>query len=302
MDDMLPRWRICIGVLSNVALLACMVSAAPQERVDLETLLTRVAERVAAYYQRAQRVMCIERSTVQPIQSNWALDGFARTVESELRIESESFDGEVTPKAQVVRAIRRINGREPRERDKTDRSACTDPNPLSAEPLAFLLPSQRSDYRFTAIRRAREEGRAAVIVDFVSVNRKSQPVLVQDERGHDDCFDWTGPVARRGRVWVDAETYDVLRLERGNDGPLDIQVPWQLQRRYQLPPSIVVERDDVVIRYRPAAFRDPDEVMVLPHSIDALTVVRAALQSTRRTETYSEYQRFLTAGRILKDQ
>jgi hypothetical protein len=289
-------------VLAYIVLLACPVAAAPQERADLETLLTRVAERVAAYYQRAQRVMCVERSTVQPLQSNWTPDGFARTVESDLRVESEPSDGDVLPKAHVIRDIRRINGRAPRERDRTDRSACTDPNPLSPEPLDFLLPSQRQHYRFTAARAAREEGRAVVVIDFSSVNRKSQSVLVEDERGHDDCFDWTGPLATRGRVWVDAETYDVLRVERGNDGPLDVRVPWELQRRYQLPPSIVIERDDLVIRYRPAAFRDPDEVMLLPHSIDALTVVRTALQSTRRTETYSEYQRFLTAGRIVKDQ
>jgi hypothetical protein len=46
------------------------------------------------------------------------------------------------------------------------------------------------------------------------------------------------------------------------------------------------------------AFTNPDEVLLLPEAIDSITVVRGGLQSTRRTETFSEYRRFLTAGQI----
>jgi hypothetical protein len=55
------------------------------------------------------------------------------------------------------------------------------------------------------------------------------------------------------------------------------------------------------MRYKAVAFRDPDEVMLLPESIESVTVVRGGLQSTRRTETFSGYRRFLTAGRVVKD-
>ena len=297
----MPRHHhVRTAVIGSVALFACSVSAAPQEPADVEALLTRVAERVVDYYHRAQSVVCLERSIVQPVRPNWTLDGFARTVESELRVESEPTDGDLLPRAQVVRNVRRINGRAPREQDKTDRSACTDPNPLSPEPLSFLLASQRRDYRFTSVRAGRERGRAAFIIEFMSANRKSRPVLIADERGHDDCFDWTGPLAGRGRVWVDAETHDVLRVDRRIDGPVDVQVPLKLQRRYELPAWIVIERDDLMIRYKPAAFSSPDEVLLLPDSVESLTIVRSALQSTRRTETFSEYRRFLTTGRLVK--
>jgi hypothetical protein len=49
-------------------------------------LIARVGERVAAYYQRVQRLICTERSTVVPIGSAGSVP-FARTVESELRVE-----------------------------------------------------------------------------------------------------------------------------------------------------------------------------------------------------------------------
>ena len=84
-----------------VVVCACWVSisAAPQAQPHIEALLTRIVERVAGYYRQAQRVICIENSRVQPIGSNWTPEGFARTVESELRIESETADGSVLPDA-----------------------------------------------------------------------------------------------------------------------------------------------------------------------------------------------------------
>jgi hypothetical protein len=290
-----------MAVTGWVIACACWISAAPQTNPGIEPLMTRVAERVAEYYRRAQRVICVERSTVQPIQSNWTPDGFARTVESELRIESEFADVASPPTVRVIRAVRRINGRAPRAQDDKDRSGCTDPNPLSLEPLTFLLPDHRDDYVFTNVAEGREKDRAALIVDFTSANRNSRPELIEDERGHHDCFDWTGPIATRGRLWVDARTHEVLRIDRRLHGPIDVRVPWKLQRSHNLPPSIVVERDDLTLRFRAVTFSDPDEVLLVPESSESLTVVRGTLQSTRRTETFSDYRRFLTASRIVKE-
>jgi hypothetical protein len=38
--------------------------------------------------------------------------------------------------------------------------------------------------------------------------------------------------------------------------------------------------------------------MLLPESIESLTVLRTGLQSTRRIQVFSNYRRFLTSGRI----
>src|SRR5204863_4265820 len=103
---------------------------------NVDELLMRVGERVAEFYKRAQHVICIETSTVQPVDLNNSPYGFTRTVESELRVEAES--GEAPGEAAIVRKIRKVNGRVPREKDKKDRAGCTDPNPLSSEPLEFL--------------------------------------------------------------------------------------------------------------------------------------------------------------------
>ena len=48
------------------------------------------------------------------------------------------------------------------------------------------------------------------------------------------------------------------------------------------------------------AFTEPTEVLLLPQSIEAQTIVRTGLQSTRRTQVFSDYRRFLTGGRVIK--
>ena len=138
------------------------------------------------------------------------------------------------------------------------------------------------------------------MIDFVSVDRRSNPELIEDPSGHDDCFDWSGHIASRGRIWVDARNYDVVRVERGLRGPVDVRVPALIQRRHQLASWVVIVRDDVTIRYRTVAFSDPDEVLLLPESIDSFTVVRGGLESTRRSQRFSDYRRFVTGGRVLQ--
>jgi hypothetical protein len=265
---------------------------------SVEELLARLGERLAEFYKQATNVICIETSTVQAIDSNNSAVGFARTVESELHFEAG--DGRTPADTVVVRKIRRVNGRAPRDEDKRRRDGCTDPNPLSSEPLTFLLPDNRSEYTFKTVGTAKNGTRVVLMIDFASVNRRSRPVLIEDPGGHDDCFDWSGHIASRGRIWVDADNHDILRVERGLPGPVDVRVPVLIQHRHRLENWIAIVRDDVTIRYKRIAFSDPDEILLLPESIHSLTVVRGGLESTRRTQTFSGYRRFVTGGRVLQ--
>jgi hypothetical protein len=280
---------------------SCLALAVPRlgAQPDVDLLISRVGDRIAEFYKRAQTVVFTEKSTVQPIGLDFSPRGFARTVESELHVEMEG-DSDGQSEATVVRQIKRVNGRPPRERDKKDRAGCTDPNPLSTEPLSFLLPGHRSEYRFTRAGVGADRNRSVVMIDFKSIARGGKLELKEDERGHDDCFDWSGDVAVKGRIWVDTVNYDVLRVNRQIGGPVDIKVPAALQRRHNLDMRMVIERDDLTIRYKTVAFREPDELVLVPESIEALTVLRGGLESTRRTQTYTDFRRFLTGGRLVK--
>jgi len=278
--------------------LAAMTVAGAQAQPDADDVLVRVGERVAELSRRAKNVIWTETSTVQPVDFNNSPAGFVRTVESELHFEAGN--DQAPGEAQLVRTLLKVNGRVPREKDNKDRAGCTDPNPLSSEPLAFLLPAHRSDYEFKTAGIGKDRGRTALLIDFASVDRKSNVELIEDPGGHEDCFDWSGHIASKGRIWVDAGSYDVVRVERGLRGPVDVRVPALLQRHPFLAGWVVLVRDDVTIRYKTVTFSDPEEVLLLPESIDSYTVVRGGLESTRRNQTFSNYQRFVTGGRVLQ--
>ena len=294
--------RRSIARIALVLLAALRVTlggvAGAQAPPTVDELLSRVGDRIAAFYKRAQHVLVIETSRVQPIDVGYSPQGFARLVESELHLEPEG--GEVAGEARVVREVRKVNGRAPRDRDKKNRDGCTDPNPLSTEPLAFLLPAHRSEYQFKAAGLAKDRNRPAYRIDFASVNRNSKLELIEDKQGHEDCFDWSGHLAARGRLWVDATTYDVLRVERNVGGPVDVRVPLPIQRRHNLDNRVVIMREDTTIRYRTVSFTDPDETLLLPESIESLSVLRGGLQSTRRSQTYSDYRRFVGDSRVVE--
>src|SRR5436190_9190061 len=162
--------RFLIGVVVLAALGVAPAATGAQTPPDIDELLARVGERIADFYKRAQHVICIEKSTVQPIDLGRSPQGFARIVESELRVDA---DGEAGGKARVVRDIRKVNGRVPRDTDKTNRDGCTDPNPLAGEPLAFLLPAQRSAYQFRWAGFAQDRNRRTGLTDLASVDRRS---------------------------------------------------------------------------------------------------------------------------------
>src|SRR5262245_13949673 len=167
-------------------------AAAQQAPADVEAVLARIGERIGDYYRRAQNVMCVEKYVVQPLRTgSYGGDGLARSTEAELRIETTDADGDGgSGETKVLRVIRKINGRAPRpsDNDRKNTAGCTDPNPLSAEPLEFLLPNKRDEYAFTLGGRGKGKDRELLIVDFKSKPTRVKPELIEAENGKADCY------------------------------------------------------------------------------------------------------------------
>jgi hypothetical protein len=249
-----------------------------------------------------QHIVCAEKAIVQPVTSSLSFSpgAFARVTESELRIESEPGEDGNAGEATVVRTLLKVNGRAARDKDKTDAAGCTDPNPLSPEPLAFLLAKNQSDYKFSFAGYGKGKDRNALIFEYATPSGKGDGSLVEDPNGHPDCWSWSLPAGVKGRVWIDATTYDVLRVEEHLSGPGTLRVTLEQQRKHSLPDWITIDRYDKTIRLKMAEFKDPDEMMLVPESIESLILVRNGLQSIRKEQRFSDYRRFLTAGRIVK--
>jgi hypothetical protein len=72
------------------------------------------------------------------------------------------------------------------------------------------------------------------------------------------------------------------------------------QRRKGAVPTLTLDRADSSIRYRTVTFADPIEIVLLPESIEMMTVIRGSgSPRVRTTQTFTGYQRFVTGGRIV---
>jgi hypothetical protein len=256
-------------------------------------LLARVGEQVERYFARAQSIICRETVRLQSLGADLMTDGsHMRQLIYELRMAWDPPPhGGGPPDATVLREIITIDGRPPRPRDEP---GCMDPKPVSPEPLAMLLPARQRDYAFTWAGAGRVDGRPAAMLDYRSL--ESGPVRVSRRK---DCISIELPGRSRGRVWIDQETGDVLRLDERLTGMFDVDVPPERPRAPTA--SMTIERADSSIRYKRVAFQGPEEVLMLPASIETLTIIRnAGAPRVRKTQVFSNYRRFVTEGRIVQ--
>jgi hypothetical protein len=158
----------------------------------------------------------------------------------------------------------------------------------------MLLPARLSESQFSVAGSTRVNGRAAVMLDYRGVAS-----LPADIAWTEDCVTVNLPGRSRGRVWVDAETYDVMRIDDRLTGQFEFEVPREYARRGGAR-SMIIERAESSIRYARIEFDEPRESIVLPVSIDTVTVIRStSMQRVRITHRLRNHRRFLTQGRLL---
>ena len=262
--------------------------------VDLVGLLGRVGERVAAYYERAQSIVCTETVRLQTMDNGLAPDSHVRTLVYELRVSwDKAVEGAEPPEANVLRTLRTINGKPPKPGEEP---GCLDPKPVSLDPLSFLLPQHQREYKFTykGVGKA-GDGHTAVMIDYAPAGKPDTEVT-----WNDSCVSIDAPAQTRGRVWIDRFGGDVLRIDETVLGPFDVRVP-DAQQRKGASAFMTLDRADSSIRYRAVTFSEPNEIVLLPESIEMMTVIRGSGAPRLRTmQTFSGYQRFVTSGRLVE--
>ena len=288
-----PRGWLIGAVVLSVAASAPRAVGQTSSSENVNDTLRNVGRRIQEWYSRAQTVVSTETVLIQPLRADMSPDAFPRRLTFELRVEwdPERFGSFGLPAASVLRQPLSINGREPvRDRDP----GCMDPKPVSPETLEILLPERLSESEFSPAGTTRLNGRPAVMIDYRGVAAREPEIAWVNE-----CVTVSLPGRSRGRIWVDAATYDVLRIDDRLSGRFEFGVPREHVRRGAAP-SMVIERAESSIRYARIEFDDPRESMMLPVSIDTVTVIRGgATQRTRITQRLSNHRRFLTEGRIV---
>lgn len=287
-------------LLAATAAMAQPARPVPLSRDALGEVLARVGEQVRQFFARAQSLVCLETVRLQPLDTGLTTASFGRTVESELRLSWDPDDLERRPvEARTLRTVLKVNGHPPRRNDHND---CTDPeqNDSETQPLSMLLPDQQRDYVFTPGKPERIDGRWAHVVQYRVTTPMS--VSVEEIPGKDDCISFNVEGGTRGRLWVDAETFQVLRLDQALVGLVDIPLPKRAAARAGGDVRWTLERHDISIRFRPVRFSEPDETLLLPVSSTALRITRGSGQPRLRTSIdYTNYRRFMTGARVIGD-
>ncbi len=285
-------------LVPTLLLAGSVVAGQAADPAALAGVLRRVGERVEQYFARAQSIVCIEVVGLMPVDSVGLSRG--RTVESELRLSWEPSDENPIPiEARMLRQVIKVNGRAPR---KNDRENCTSPEQQTSEvqPLSMLLPQQRDEYTFKLAAPGRVDNRAAIVIDYRMVDKPTVKSELIDD--NEDCVSFELDGGMRGRIWIDAETFDVLRMDQGLIGLIDVPLPRKAASRARWG-SWTMERWDTSIRFKPVTFQDPHETLVLPASATSFRITRGAGTPRMRTSTqYSSYRRFITGARILPPQ
>jgi hypothetical protein len=292
--------RILRAGLSMALLWTAALSAQQREgALDLATVMQRAGDKVEQYFARAQSLVCLETVRLQPLGSGLTPDGFGRTVQSELRLSWDPFSpNDTPPEARTLRQVLKVNGHPPR---KDDRDNCTSPEQQSSEtqPLSMLLPGQRKDYVFSLASPGKIDGRPVLVVDYRLTTKTT--VDVKEVEGKDDCISYDVDGGLRGKIWIDPGTFEVMRLDQGLAGLVDITLPRQVARRPGVNDRWVLERMDTSIRFKPVTFKDPDETLMLPSSSLSLRITHGAGTPRLRTSVeYAGYRRFLTGARVVQ--
>lgn len=287
------------NALIGAALVAIAAATPRAQSTDVADVLARIGERVTDYYRRAQNIICTEKIFAQPMDFGYRSDGMGRSLEYELHLEADAMDGDGTVQdAKIARELRKINGRAPRKSDQ-DNQGCFDPQTQEPEPLAFLLPANHKDFTFTSAAFGKGKEKNVLIVEFIHT-QDGTPEIKTDKHKRPECFQISLPVTMKGRVFVDAATFDVLRVEEELAHRVDIRVPYEQQRTIGLPDYLIVERLQTITKYSVVKFKEPDESLLLPASIEEVAIMRGA-GSHRKRQEFSDYHRFLTGGRIIKE-
>jgi hypothetical protein len=292
------RVRLALPLLCVA--LSAVLSAEQLPAIDVAAVLQRAGDRVTEYLARAQSIMCLEKVSLQRLGMGFGADGPARQVESELRLSWNPSPDDPTPtEAKTLRQVLRVNGSPPRKKDYDN---CTTPEQQDTEeqPLSILLPQERDKYTFTYAGREAVDRRDAVVLAYREIRKPTVDVSLVDDNENCISFDIEGGM--RGRIWIDAETHDVLRLDRSLNGLVDIPLPRKVTMRGGTL-NWTMERWDSSIRFKRVTFQDPEETLVLPISSSTLQVTRGAGTPRLRTSTqYLSYRRFLTGARVVPPQ
>ena len=279
----------CLGAVLTVS----TATLGQEPPFDLDATLARVGAQLERRYERAQRIVSTETVSVRSFTHEMRSNGRPRRLVYERRLEWRTAE-DGAPVVMVFRELRSVNGRPPKQ---ADLDACLTPLSEVDDPLWVLLPARQAEFEYSLGELERIDGRLAARLEYVPRERAEAEIGWEE-----DCVSISLPGWYRGEAWVDVATGDVMRLDEHLRKRVEFREPQD--RPPARPGTIALERSDLTIRYRPVAFENPTETLMLPDTIERSWTIRGGGFVPRyfRTQEFSDHRRFVTSGRLVSDE
>ncbi|HEX8147027.1 MAG TPA: hypothetical protein VF591_07605 [Pyrinomonadaceae bacterium] len=296
-----PRSLLLLALA--LALAACAPAGArgqeaePAKDERLERILERVGEGVARYEAELFRIAFTETLRQEELREDMTPKKSKEFVFDTIVSREALSDEEDDYYPKTVRRLRTINGRPAKRADGRDAAAGA-----AVSSLVFLLPKHRQDFQFTLEGEEKFEGRAAYRIRML--RRGEGPPHVEWTKGIVGVsFYVFAPSVNF--LWVDAETYDVLRYE----SHLAEQFEFESPRTFgagplRLGPSrkLKYAARDYAVNFRRERFKDPEQTLLVPVAAEWTNVIEGARKPrTRATLRFSNYQRFRSDVKIIEE-
>jgi hypothetical protein len=259
-----------------------------ESSVPLEDILQRAGDRVQQYTASILNVVCTESTRRQELEPDLKTE---KNKPIELAYDffivlGSSFG------IREQRELKLINGKPPA---KNERAPVPDTTAYTTA-VVILLPEIRKNYTFTDAGIGDLDGRRVLIVDYVPAIRRPPSVSWEGAR-------FRVNLQSKGRIWIDPESYDVLRLDSHLTEPYEFRSPKVAKKGpfvlFGPTHTFKMETSDVSIRFGSASFKDPEQTLMLPVSAESFQVFEGTrVPRIRITHSFTNYRRFTSEVKI----
>jgi hypothetical protein len=289
------------SVLSFVlALLACApvlaqeagaAGAAKDER--LERILDRVGEGVARYQSGLFSIAFTETLRREELREDMTAKKSKEYVFDTVVLREALSADEEDYYPKPVRRLKTIDGKPSKKRLGPELN-------YAVSSLGFLLPKHRGLFQFTLDGEETEAGRKLYRLRMLRPG-EGEPRVEWKSRAVGFRFRVVAPLVFL--IWVDAETFEVLRLESHLAAPFEFDGPPAFGfGRFGPSRHFRYAAEDYLVRFRRQQFKDPEQTLLVPDSAEWVTVIEGASRPrTRATLRFSNYQRFRSDVKVIEE-
>ena len=198
--------------------------------------------------------------------------------------------------AVAVTEAKLFQGKPPRE--KKPYVPPEDPKFAYRHPLDFLSPDKQAEWVFGWEGETDLKGMKAVMITAAPAEVTKPITRIEKGRFYVEGLQ------RKARVWIDAQTYDVLQVEWRLLDTVNFKTKFGLSWHgpfFVTRPAreIEFEKMDQTIRFERVTFKNPDQTLLLPVSEEHLRVIRGGRNPAyRSTVSYVDYKRFVTDVKV----